>query len=290
MLRALPKPPLEYETEKDSPPMAATELVRLIRDGDIATLLFDDPERRNAMTRAMGEAFRDHLATLAADPSLRAVVISGNGRAFSAGGDLDMLERQATAGAADPGRAWRGIRDEMAGFYRLFLAVRDLPCPTIAAIQGAAVGAGLCVALGCDLRIVAAEAQLGLNFAKLGVHPGMAATWTLPRLVGPAAAAELLFTGRLIDGTEAVRIGLASRALPAAEVLPAAQQIATEIAANAPIAVRAIKRALARSSDASLEDQLQFEATEQARTFETADAGEGIAAVRERRAPRFAGR
>lgn len=270
--------------------MAAPELVRLIRDGDIATLLFDDPERRNAMTRAMGEAFRDHVSALAADASLRAVIVTGSGRAFSAGGDLEMLERQAAAGSAAPGRAWRGIRDEMGSFYRLFLAIRDLPCPTIAAIQGAAVGAGLCVALGCDVRYVAADAQLGLNFAKLGVHPGMAATWTLPRLVGPAQAAELLYTGRLIDGAEAVRIGLASRALPAAEVLPEAQKTAREIAANAQIAVRAIKRALARTGDASLEDQLQFEASEQARTFETQDAREGIAAIRERRAPRFAGR
>jgi enoyl-CoA hydratase len=270
--------------------MAATELVRLIRDGDIATLLFDDPERRNAMTRAMGEAFRDRVSTLAGDASLRAVVVSGSGRAFSAGGDLEMLERQAATGASAPGQAWRGIRDEMASFYRLFLSVRDLPCPTIAAIQGAAVGAGLCVALGCDIRYVAADAQLGLNFAKLGLHPGMAATWTLPRLVGAAQAAELLYTGRSIDGAEAVRIGLASRVLPAAEVLPEAQQTARAIAANAPLAVRAIKRALARSGDASLEDQLQFEATEQARTFETEDAREGIAAIRDRRAPRFAGR
>lgn len=284
MLRAIP-----FRARETPLPMAATELVRLIRDGDIATLLFNDPERRNAMTRSMGVAFRDRVSELASDPTLRAVVISGSGRAFSAGGDLEMLERQAMTGAADPGRAWRGIRDEMSSFYRLFLALRDLPCPTIAAIQGAAVGAGLCVALGCDLRYVASEAQLGLNFAKLGVHPGMAATWTLPRLVGSAQAAELLFTGRLIDGSEALRIGLASRALPAAEVLVAAQETAREIAANAPIAVRAIKRALTRSETSSLEDQLQFEATEQARTFETADAREGIAAIRERRTPRFAG-
>jgi len=270
--------------------MAAPELVRLVRDGDIATLLFDDPERRNAMSRAMGEAFRDHVADLCRDASLRAVVVSGTGRAFSAGGDLDMLERQAETGGAAPGKAWRGIRDEMASFYRLFLAVRDLPCPSIAAIQGAAVGAGLCVALGCDLRYVAAEAQLGLNFARLGVHPGMAATWTLPRLVGSAQAAELLFTGRLIDGVEAHRVGLANRVLPAAEVLDEARRTARVMAGNAPAAVRAIKRALRRSEAASLEDQLQFEATEQARSFETADAREGIAAVRERRAPRFAGR
>jgi enoyl-CoA hydratase len=201
-----------------------------------------------------------------------------------------MLERQAELRAAAPGRAWRGIRDEMASFYRLFLSVRELPCPTLAAINGAAVGAGLCVALGCDLRYVASDAQIGLNFARLGVHPGMAATWTLPRLVGPAQAAELLYSGRLIDGSEAHRIGLANRVLPAGEVLAAAQATAREIAANAPLAVRAIKRALARSDEAPIEDQLQFEATEQARTFETSDAREGIAAIRARRSPCFEGR
>lgn len=270
--------------------MPATELVRLIRDGDIATLLFDDPERRNALSRAMGEAFRDRVAELCLDPSLRAVVVTGSGRAFSAGGDLEMLERQASLGRAAPGTAWRGIRDEMAGFYRLFLAVRDLPCPTIAAINGAAVGAGLCVALGCDIRYVADDAQLGLNFARLGLHPGMAATWTLPRLVGPERAAELLFSGRSIDGREAVRIGLASRALPSGEVLAEAQATAREIAANAPLAIRALKQALRRSETGSLEDQLQLEATEQARTFGTRDAQEGLAAIRDRRPARFEGR
>lgn len=271
-------------------PMPAPALVRLLRDGPIATLLFDDPERRNALSRAMGEAFRDAVGELALDPDLRAVVIAGSGRGFSAGGDLGMLERQAELGAAAPDTAWRGIRDEMSSFYRLFLAVRDLPCPTIAAVHGAAIGAGLCVALGCDLRYVASDAQLGLNFAKLGLHPGMAATWNLPRLVGEAQAAELLYSGRTIDGREAHRIGLANRVVAAEDVLPEAQATAREIAANAPLAVRAIKRALRRSARVSLEDQLQFEATEQARTFATADAREGLAAIRERRPPRFEGR
>jgi enoyl-CoA hydratase len=178
----------------------------------------------------------------------------------------------------------------MRGFYKLFLAVRDLPCPTLAAINGAAVGAGLCVALACDLRVASATAKLGLNFTALGLHPGMGATWTLPRLVGPARAAELLFTSRIVTGAEAAEMGLVGRALPAAEVVPATRQIAREIAACAPAANRGLKRALGRSMGASLEDQLSFEAEEQARCFETRDAREGIAAARERRAPRFEGR
>jgi len=274
--------------------MSDSDLVRESRDGDrqsaIVTLHFNDPDRLNAMTTAMGEAFRERLGVLALDESVRAVVLTGEGRAFSAGGDLDMLQSQADRGAAAPGVAWRSIRDEMSTFYRLFLTVRDLPCPTIAAINGHAVGAGFCVALGCDFRYVAEGAKLGLNFTRIGVHPGMGATWTLPRLVGPALAAELLYTSRMIDGEEAGRIGLANRVLPRDEVLSAARATAEEIAGNAPMAVRAVKQALRRSETASIEDQLQFEASEQARNFESADAQEGIAAVREKRAPRFSGR
>lgn len=272
---------------------AATETrgpIRTERDGDVVTIFFDDPDRLNAMSRAMGEAFRDTVGALALDPSIRAVVVTGAGRAFSAGGDLDMLQQQADLGAADPGRAWRGIRDTMSSFYRLFLSIRDLACPTIAALNGHAIGAGFCVALGCDFRYAARDAKLGLNFTRLGVHPGMAATWNLPRLVGPGLAAELLYTSRIIDGEEAARVGLANRALPKEEVLAAALATAREIADNAPLAVRAVKQALQRSEHASIEDQLQFEASEQAKHFESADAREGIAAIREKRAPRFEGR
>jgi len=270
--------------------MTDTDLVRESRSEDIVTLRFNDPDRLNAMTREMGEAFRLRIGNLVADESIRALILTGEGRAFSAGGDLDMLEIQADRGAAAPGLAWRGIRDDMSAFYRLFLSIREMPCPTLAAINGHAIGAGLCVALGCDFRFVAAEAKLGLNFTRIGLHPGMAATWTLPRLIGPALASELLFTSRTIDGQEAVRIGLANRVLPRGEVLAAAHSTAEEIAQNAPLAVRATKRALRRSENVTLEDQLQFEASEQARNFETADAQEGIAAVRERRSPNFSGK
>ena len=159
----------------------SNDLILQSRDGDVVTLQFNDPDHLNAMTRKMGEAFRDAIGALALDDSLRAVVLTGVGRAFSAGGDLDMLQEQADRGAAAPGTAWRGIRDEMSSFYRLFLSVRDLPCPTISALNGHAIGAGFCVALGCDFRYVADEARLGLNFTRVGVHPGMGATWTLPR-------------------------------------------------------------------------------------------------------------
>ncbi|MGH0038144.1 MAG: enoyl-CoA hydratase/isomerase family protein [Myxococcota bacterium] len=268
----------------------AKDLLRAEREGDLVTLTFDQPDRLNAMTREMGEAFAEQMAVLTADDSLRAVVITGEGRAFSAGGDLGMIQDKADQGRSAPGVARRDIRDTMRSFYKLFLSVRDLPCPSVAAINGAAIGAGFCVALACDIRVISERAKVGLNFTRLGLHPGMAATWTLPRLVGPALAAELLYTSRLVEGPEAARIGLANRCVATDEVVPVARGIALEIAGCAPLANRAVKRALARSLSASLEDQLSFEASEQAGTFESEDAQEGIASVREKRAPRFTGR
>ncbi len=255
----------------------------------VATLLLNDPERRNAMTQAMGEAFAARVAELAADPGLRAVILTGAGRAFSAGGDLGMIQERADLAMAHPGSARRVVGDAMRSFYRLFLSVRDLPCPTIAALQGSAVGAGFCVALACDVRIAGSDARLGLNFTALGLHPGMGATWTLPRLVGPARAAELLYSSRLVTGEEAAAMGLVNRALPQGEVVAAARALAAEFAAAGPLANRAVKRALARSAGASLEDQLAFEAGEQAATLTSHDAREGIAAAREHRRPAFEG-
>lgn len=269
-------------------------LVRIERRQDaegVALLTFHDPDRLNAMTEAMGHAIVQAVDGLREDASLRAVVVTGAGRAFSAGGDLAMIERMAREGAADPGGATRERqRDFMRRFYGLYLAIRDLPVPTVAAVQGPAIGAGCCVALACDCRIAALDAKLGLNFTRLGIHPGMGATWTLPRLVGPARAAELLYTGRILDGAEAERIGLVNRAVPAAEVLDAALALAREIAGAAPLAVRGTRRSLAASEAHDLRAQLETEAHEQSVCYESADLQEGLRAARERRAPRFEGR
>jgi enoyl-CoA hydratase len=260
------------------------------RPEGVACLTFNDPDRLNAMTEAMGRAIHAAVAELRADAATRAIVLAGAGRAFSAGGDLDMIEGMARAGNADRGGPTRDRnRDFMRRFYGLYLSLRDLPQPTLAAVHGPAIGAGFCVALACDIRFAAREAKLGLNFTRLGIHPGMAATWTLPRIVGPAHAAELLYTGRLIDGEEAARIGLVNRALPREEVLPAALATAREIAEASPEAVRGTKRSLALTDNATLTEQLEQEAREQALCYESADLLEGLAAARARRTPRFSG-
>lgn len=270
------------------------ELVRIERSGDggsVALVVFDDPGRRNAMTESMGRALTQVVARLSSDPDLRAVVLTGAGNAFSAGGDLAMLEAKSRAGREAPGTAGReASRTFMRDFYRLFLSVRDLPCPSIAALNGAAIGAGLAIALACDLRVAARDAKLGLNFTQLGIHPGMGASWTLPRLVGPAHAADLLLTGRTIDGAEAARIGLVNRCVERADVVATALEMAHAIARCAPIAVRGTRAALHRSMAATLDSQLEFEAEQQAICYESADFAEGLRAVREKRPPRFEGR
>jgi enoyl-CoA hydratase len=265
-------------------------LLRVEREGGVAVVTFDDPERRNAMSQAMGETFAARMAELRDDESLRALVLTGAGGAFSAGGDLSMIGSRAEQGAGGESSAADRIRATMRSFYELFLSVRDLPCPTVAAINGHAIGAGLCVALACDLRIAAEDAKLALNFTRLGLHPGMGATWTLPRIVGPAIAAELLYTGRVFTGAEAARLGVVSRAVPRDQTLAEGLALARAIAAAAPLAVRGVKRSLRVTAGADLPAQLDVEAREQALCFATLDVREGLAAVREKREPRFEGK
>jgi enoyl-CoA hydratase/carnithine racemase len=260
---------------------AALVLVRRDDEG-VVTLTLNRPDQRNALDAALAEAFRSALEAVRRDARARALLLTGAGPAFSGGGDLRMLEELAAAPAAE-------ARTRMLAFYHSFLGLVDLEIPTVAAIHGAAMGAGLAIALACDFRIVAREARLGLNFVKLGLSPGMGTTFLVPRLVGAARAADLLLTGRSLSGEEAVAIGLCHEARGAAEVGPRARVVAAELAAGAPLALRATRRALRRDL-AGLGAALEEEAELQARCYATSDLREGIAAVRERRAPRFEGR
>jgi enoyl-CoA hydratase len=256
------------------------------RDPGVAVVTLNDPERRNAMTVAMGEMLETVFRDLADEPDLRVAVLTGAPPAFSAGGDLAMLEDHARR-TRDEGF---DATDTMREFYGRFLAVRDLPVPTIAAINGHAVGAGLCVALGCDLRIVADEAKVGLNFARLALHPGMGGSWLLPRIVGEQRAAELLYTGRLASGTEMASYGLALESLPSFEVLPRALTLADDIATSSPLVVRQLKVSLEAAATDTLEQHLDLEAANQAVNYGTEDFVEGLAAGRDRRPPEFTGR
>lgn len=255
--------------------------VNLTWHGRVALLTLDDRARKNAMSPELGDALKACVEELKQSPGVRAVVLTGAAGAFSAGGDLAMLERLRRA-------SFEEARAFMRSFYARYLSLTELAVPTIAAIEGPAIGAGLCVALACDLCVVDAQAKLALNFVQLGLHPGMGATYLAPLRAGTQRGAELLWTGRRFDGAEAVRLGLALEALPAAEVLPRALAMAEQIAQNAPLAVRALKRRLGLDQGA-LDQALAAEALAQAESYGSADLGEGLAAAAARRPPRFQG-
>ena len=255
--------------------------VELSVTNEVATLTLTDVARKNAMSPELGDALRARISELSARTDLRAAVLTGAGGAFSAGGDLTMLAQLRSL-------PFEEARRFMLSFYGRYLSVLDLPVPIIAAIDGPAIGAGLCVALACDLIIVGEDSKLALNFVQLGLHPGMGATYLAPRRLGAARAADLLFTGRRFDGHEAVRLGLALETVPRANVLARAQALAEEVASGGPLAVRALKRNLGVDRVA-LQKALENEAIAQAEGYGSEDLQEGLKAAAERRRPRFTG-
>lgn len=251
-------------------------------DQQVAVLTLDDVPRKNAMSPELGDALQARVTELLGRRDVRAVVLTGAGDAFSAGGDLAMLERLRASSFED-------ARRHMLAFYARYLSVLELPVPLVAAVEGPAIGAGLCVALACDLVIVGEDSKLALNFVQLGLHPGMGATYLVPRRVGAERAAELLLTGRRFDGRDAQAMGLALEAAPKGTVRARAVELATRLAANAPLAVRALKRNLGVDRVA-LQAALEREALAQAESYGSEDLGEGLRAAGERRAPKFEGK
>ncbi len=252
------------------------------RPAGVVVVTLDHAARRNAMTEPMTRSWERAMTELRSDRAVRCVVVTGAGSAFCAGGDMGWL-------AAEPGASVDALRDRMLRFYRGWLSIRALEVPTIAAVNGAAIGAGLCLALAADLRYAASDAALSMPFTGLGMHPGMAATWLLPEVAGLGVARELLLTGRVVSGAEAVQLGLVNRAFPADELRPAVLEIAAAVAAKAPIATRLTKLALAAGGHATFDAALQWEAVAQPITLATRDLQEGLAAAREKRAAQFLG-
>lgn len=250
----------------------------------VAVVTLNRPDGRNSMTPELLDRFAEVLPSVAADPEVRCVVLTGRGRCFSAGADLKTAVQR-----EDRGRP-RQPHERSYAMYEPFLRVLDVEVPVLGALNGHAVGGGFGLSLLCDVRIAAAGAKYGANFARLGLSSGMGISYVLPRLVGPQRAADLLLTGRLVDGEEAERIGLVARALPAEEVLPRTLEMADRIAANAPYAVRAMKRSLYAGLGWNVREAAWREAHAQAASLETADAAEGMGALLDKREPRFTGR
>ncbi len=251
-----------------------TDAVSVTDAGDhVATIeLHRPPNNFFSMELILGivEALED----LDGDPAYRAAVLCAEGKHFCAGADF---------GRAG-GEGWT-TEDLYAAAVRIFRT----QTPLVAAVQGAAIGGGLGLALAADFRVAAPEARFSANFARLGFHQGFGLSVTLPRLVGEQAAAELLYTGRRIAGDEAVGLGLADRLVPLAELRTEAHALAAEIAGSAPLAVRSIRRTLRGDLADRVEAATAHEAVEQARLRQTADFAEGTRAMAERRPPVFRG-
>jgi enoyl-CoA hydratase/carnithine racemase len=257
-----------------------SDAVRFSVDNDLGIITLDRPDNRNSMTPELLDAFAAASAAARANPQIRCVIVTGTGTCFSSGADFKST-LQRTEG--EP-------HERSYAMYEPFLSLLDLEVPVIGALNGHAVGGGFGLALVCDVRIGAFDARFGANFTKLGLAPGMAISYLLPRLVGLARANELLFTGRLVDAAEAEKIGLLNKAVHASEVLSTAITLARTIADNAPFAVRATKAAIRRGLALDVREAARAESHVQAASLATDDAREGIAALLAKRPPVFTGR
>jgi 2-(1,2-epoxy-1,2-dihydrophenyl)acetyl-CoA isomerase len=251
----------------------------------IATLTLNRPERRNALGDSLREDLYDAILKAGADPQVGAIVITGAGRGFCSGGDVKSMS------ARDQGHEARELVEKYAPVRdRVVIAMRDCPKPIIAAINGACAGAGVGLALACDMRIASSAAKFTLAFVKRGLHPDWAVTYFLPRAVGTAKACELIFTGDVFDAAEAQRIGVVGTVTAPEELMNEANKLAKKIADGPAVAIRLAKRSIYHNLEVDLRAALEFETFAQNVSRETEDSKEGVRAFVEKRAPVFRGR
>ncbi len=264
-------------------------------DGHVAVLSFNRPERRNALSSPMYEGFARALPRIERDRSVRVLLLTGEGGAFCAGGDVKGMHENNTAADSSSAGESAGSMEDRVGSLRssqavVSLALRQLPMPVVAALPGAAAGAGLSMALAADLRIAAERALLVTAFADVGASGDFGTSWFLPRLVGEARAKQLMFTSPRLTAAEAVELGIVNRVLPDDGFTEAALAFCHDLATRAPIALRYIKENVNRAMGATLAEALDAEATAMIRTMSTADHREAAAAFVEKRRPEFSGR
>lgn len=255
------------------------DFVRIEREEDVAILTIDRQDKLNALNQQLVEEIGASLLELESDAP-RAVIVTGAGeKAFVAGADISAMSQMSAVEAkqfAEVGHAAMALLDRT-------------PIPSIAAINGFALGGGCEIALSCDIRVASENALLGFPEVGLGILPGMGGTQRLPRLIGPALAKELIFTGRRIDAATALDMGLVNRVVGQGEALSAAKEIAAEISANGPVAVRYAKASANKALDLDLISGLEYEADQFGLLFATADAREGMGAFVEKRKAQFKG-
>ena len=268
--------------------MSEPEVLLHVAD-HIATITLNAPGRMNTISGPMLDLLSKHLLEADADRDVRCIVLTGAGRAFCAGLDLGAQSK-----AKDGNLAQLGDIGASVGEFDLRNAppvvLHNLDTPTICALNGGAAGYGLDIALGCDIRIAAASSKLAPGFAKRGILPESGGTWLLPRLVGYAKAAEIAYTGRTLPAAECLELGLVNKVVPDAELTEAVNEMAADIAANAPLAVRAIKRMMRAAETETFEQNVHHVFLQLLPLFKTQDFREGVSAFMEKRTPIFEGR
>src|ERR1700739_660247 len=253
------------------------------REGSIFTLAMNRPDRLNALNNDLSTALNDAISRIALDHSVHVVILTGVGRAFCAGGDLAIIGK---------GRA-SGDDKELAPLLRsgmqAVLKMRSMPQPVIAAVNGPAAGAGMNLALAADIRVAVEEAVFGQNFAKVGLFPDYGGTYFLPQLIGPAKAAELFYTGDMIDAKTALRLAIVNHVFPSDRFQAEVQTLAAKIATGPQMAIRAVKQTLFGRDKSALAQALEREVEHQLKCFHSHDCQEGIQAFLEKRPPSFRG-
>ena len=269
-----------------------TEVLYRVID-HVATLTLNAPERMNTISGAMLQQISEQLLRADHDPDVRCIVLTGAGRAFCAGLDLQAQMAGPKGGLGNLGGG-TGSDATFSGEFDLRSAppvvLHNLDTPTICALNGGSAGYGLDLALGCDIRIAVDTAKLNPGFAKRGILPESGGTWLLPRMVGYAKAAEIAFTGRTLTAAEALDLGLVNHVVSADEFVERTTAMAQEIAANAPLAVRAIKRMMRAAETETFEQNVHHVFLQLLPLLRTDDFSEGVAAFMEKRDPEFHGR
>lgn len=260
-------------------------------EGGVATVRFNRPEKRNALSDELTPALREILLVLEADPAVRCIVLTGVGKAFCAGGDVSGMGSGASSDApAEKPTEQDSIRRLQHRQTTLTSRLHRLAKPTIASLPGAAAGAGMSIALACDIRIGGTSAFYAAGFGAVGLSGDYGGSWQLTQLVGPAKAKEIYFTGRRVQADEALALGLLNEVV-ADDDLPARTiELAAEIANGPPLALRSMKENINRAAQADFETSLDWEADRQVRLIQTEDHKEAVRAFIEKRAPVFKGR
>ena len=263
--------------------VATEQHVRVEQQGAVAWIKLNRPERRNAIGTQARAELAAALKQVERDDAVRCIVLTGEGSAFSSGADLRDFPSDVTNVVEHVGRI---LRDD---YMPMILRMRAMPKPIIAAVNGVAAGIGMSFAMACDIRIAAEEASFVELFVARGLMPDGGATWFLPRLVGTGKALELCLTGQPLGAADAERAGLVNRVVPGDQLVAVVTELAEQLAAGAPRAIAASKRAINRSIDGSLDESMEYESYLQESLAATSDFAEGVAAFIQKRPPRFSG-